>query len=579
MSSREAGITGVSADTARAFLRLPTTDRREAVTLAVLLSAAGVLLIIGWKLLWFLTDDAYISFRYVSNAALGHGYVWNPAPFRPVEGYTNFLWILLLDIVWRVFKVSPPQSANYISLVFSFLTLLLVSSIVLRMRWYEALRRGRMILLAFVLVGIVTNRTFLAWSSSGLETAMFNFFLILWINSCVFTSSTYRWYYLVLTLPAAAVYLIRPDGLIFFAATVLILYVTLRRHKHHLRCKRTLGILPLVIVPGHLVWRKATYWEWLPNSYYAKYVGLWPESGLRYALSFVLEYGLWVWLVLLVYAAIRWSRRWEPRPSWIGSRADRLSTWVVGGALAAHAAYYTVAIGGDHFEYRVYSHLIPIVFISAIWLLNQSRARLGVSLAFLLVLVALSWPIPWSHWALSKDLTTREQTHKLFVPVSEHWPAAFGRYAQLFDDQQAWLIDHYVCIRHQEHKINCEALKASLPSREEGLRLPSSDFPVLAFPAVGVVSWVMPRINIIDLHGINDYVIARSSVDPGLTRMMAHDRMAPEGYVECFRPNVELLPGSRVIIRERSKALTAEDIISCETRWTRVVKGEGKRRP
>jgi arabinofuranosyltransferase len=408
---------------------------------------------------------------------------------------------------------------------------------------------------------------------------MFNFFLILWINSCVFTPPAHRWYYLSLTLPAAAVYLIRPDGLVFFAATMMILSFTLRQHKHHLRFKRTLGTLPLVIVPGHLVWRKATYWEWLPNSYYAKYTGPWPESGLRYALSFVLEYGLWVWLVLLAYAAIRWARSRGSSPSRTGSRTGGLSSWVVGAALVGHAAYYTLVIGGDHFEYRVYSHLIPIAFLTAIWLLNQSRARLRVSLAFLLLLVALSWPIPWSHWALSKDLTTREQTHKLFVPVSEHWPAAFGRYARLFDEQQAWLTDHYVCTRHQEHKINCEALKASLPSREEGLRLPSNDFPVLAFPAVGVASWVMPRVNIIDLHGINDYVIARSPIDPGLKRMMAHDRLAPEGYVACFRPNVEILPGSRVRIRQRSKALTAEEIISCERRWARVVKGETRRRP
>ncbi len=45
---------------------------------------------------WFglcLQDDAYISFRYAKNAALGHGLVYNPG--EPVEGYTNFLWTVL----------------------------------------------------------------------------------------------------------------------------------------------------------------------------------------------------------------------------------------------------------------------------------------------------------------------------------------------------------------------------------------------------------------------------------------------------------------------------------------------------
>ena len=50
----------------------------------------------GWHLFYFLTDDAYITFRYVSNSLAGRGLVWNPAPFRPVEGYTSFLWAIVL---------------------------------------------------------------------------------------------------------------------------------------------------------------------------------------------------------------------------------------------------------------------------------------------------------------------------------------------------------------------------------------------------------------------------------------------------------------------------------------------------
>src|SRR5688572_25266220 len=43
----------------------------------------------------FLTDDAFISFRYARNLARGAGLVFNPGE-APVEGYTNFLWVLLL---------------------------------------------------------------------------------------------------------------------------------------------------------------------------------------------------------------------------------------------------------------------------------------------------------------------------------------------------------------------------------------------------------------------------------------------------------------------------------------------------
>ena len=45
----------------------------------------------------FLLDDAFISFRYAQNLVEGHGLVFNPGgPGEPVEGYTNFLWVLLM---------------------------------------------------------------------------------------------------------------------------------------------------------------------------------------------------------------------------------------------------------------------------------------------------------------------------------------------------------------------------------------------------------------------------------------------------------------------------------------------------
>ena len=150
---------------------------KEKFIFYVLLIFAGVFLYFGWRLFWFLTDDAYISFRYISNSVLGYGYVWNPPPFRPVEGYTNFLWVVLLDVVWRVFGISPPQSSNYISLFFSYSTLVIGAVMLFRIRWNPTLRKHLMLFTGLFLFGVITNRTFLAWSSSGLETAMFNFFI------------------------------------------------------------------------------------------------------------------------------------------------------------------------------------------------------------------------------------------------------------------------------------------------------------------------------------------------------------------------------------------------------------------
>jgi arabinofuranosyltransferase len=96
---------------------------RNKLALLVISLATVVAVYCGWRLFWFLTDDAFIAFRYISNGHLGHGYVWNAPPFRPVEGYTSFLWVVLLDVVWRISGVEPPAAANYVSLLFTYLTL------------------------------------------------------------------------------------------------------------------------------------------------------------------------------------------------------------------------------------------------------------------------------------------------------------------------------------------------------------------------------------------------------------------------------------------------------------------------
>ena len=60
-------------------------------------AAALALCVIGlwqaFQLRW-VADDAFISFRYAAQALGGHGLVFNPG--ERVEGYSNFLWTVLV---------------------------------------------------------------------------------------------------------------------------------------------------------------------------------------------------------------------------------------------------------------------------------------------------------------------------------------------------------------------------------------------------------------------------------------------------------------------------------------------------
>jgi arabinofuranosyltransferase len=522
----------------------------------------------GWKALWFLTDDAFIAFRYVSNGVRGWGLVWNPPPFAPVEGYTSFLWVTLLRLVWQLTGVAPPQSANWLSLGFGYVTLFLGYRILERMVLPPALARWRLALLALVMLGTVANPTFLTWLSSGLETSLFAFCLTWWLHAAL-TPPVDRgasWVFQI-SLSATCMAMARPDGLLFFAATLLLLaLVVALRNPRGVPGSWWAAALPLLGVPAHLLWRRFSYGYWLPNSYYAKHVGAWPESGLRYLESFAIEYGVWVWGLLALAWLARALVRGRLQPG--AELRQRPQVRIAVGALLGHFAYYTFIVGGDHFEYRVYSHLILLLFLSAVWLLARVTARPWLVCAGLALFVAASLPIPWAHWSETRALSTRAETGFLFRPLSRHLPAWARPLVRRWEDSQKWLIRHSVCRRRREHQVFYETSVRAFPPREEGARISWEDRVVLPHGGVGVLSWVLPEVAIIDVLGLNDRVVARNPVNPRKERYMAHDRLPPLGYIDCFRPNARVVRGSREIrIEPRAEPLTDEEIRGCKSRF------------
>ncbi|MGB7063098.1 MAG: hypothetical protein WBF13_12190, partial [Candidatus Zixiibacteriota bacterium] len=63
---------------------------------AILSLIISLILLFHVNYLRFVCDDAFISFRYAKNFVEGHGLVYNIG--EKVEGYSNFLWTLLLSL-------------------------------------------------------------------------------------------------------------------------------------------------------------------------------------------------------------------------------------------------------------------------------------------------------------------------------------------------------------------------------------------------------------------------------------------------------------------------------------------------
>ena len=92
---------------------------------AVILVVLVECLLLSFFLSGGVIDDAYISFRYAVNLANGFGLTYNPGQL--VEGYSNFLWVILLSAAaWlglplNLYSISVGLVCAVVSLWFAYL--------------------------------------------------------------------------------------------------------------------------------------------------------------------------------------------------------------------------------------------------------------------------------------------------------------------------------------------------------------------------------------------------------------------------------------------------------------------------
>ncbi|MCB9876797.1 MAG: hypothetical protein H6835_04255 [Planctomycetes bacterium] len=500
-----------------AGLRVAVSRGRGVSGLLLLLLCVGM--VCGAQALSFLCDDAFITFRYVSNARDGAGLVWNPAPFAPVEGCSSFLWASLLWAVWSWSGIEPPDAANVLSMAFGVLQFAIIAFAAMRLKHRDGRPVGAVIWLA-VLLAVVTNRTFLQWQTSGLETALFNACFLGWVISglCVDGAPHRTRAWVVWHTCALLAELTRPDGLLLVAATcccAVMAGVTRRASWSRLLT----GALPVLVVVAQLVLRRIYYSEWLPNTYYAKVLAPWPEAGWRYLQCYAFEHGVWLWLPFGLFGAVA-----ATRAVWRGGAHvvfARLASATVVIATLAHVAYYVVKVGGDHFEYRVFSQLGPLCALSAVAVVARATSRAAWATATALALALSNAP----GWLLLG--WTAEQARPGFYPIVDKVPGSLQPLARWYERNQGWLQEHLICLRASQHASFYRGMAISLPERRR-LDLSTGDVPVLAMSSVGVAGWCLPDVAIIDVHGLNDRVVARTPLAP------APEALSPVRVRQCI---------------------------------------------
>ncbi len=513
------------------------------------------LALLGWlaAVSWFLTDDAYISFRYVRNLLEGHGLVFNVG--ERVEGYSNFLWVLELAAIWGILGIKPEHAAPWLSVIYTAATI----AALLWWAWRTPSLRCRS-LTAWMALGLVcSSATFAVWTSGGgLETRQFTFFVVLAVV-CLALYRNNQWALLTASLSLAAASLTRPEGPLI--AVLCFGWFAVQRMLDAGRPRLDWRELAFLIAPfailiaGHFLFRYAYYGEWLPNTYYAKHVRPWYESGFRYLWAAALETGLYL-LLPLVAVALR--ERWRQYRD--GACALILLIIVV------HMAY-VMRIGGDHFEYRPLDFYWPLLALpAAVGIVHlggriadrmqriRASARVRIlssppAWALLLFVPVIFYSSAMQAALLFEGAKIDERIKRIHIELGDDnagWllsAPGMPALAAISNDLRASLVRQNVGDRFVEHREFADLMIARWQPYENMQRGIIPGDAVMTRGSIGIHSYHLPELTVIDSMGLTDATVARNPVTrPNRERQMAHDRFPPPGYLEQRGVNIYVHP-------------------------------------
>lgn len=468
---------------------------------ALLLAIAGLTLL-AWSNR-FLQDDAFISFRYAHNLVSGAGLVFNPG--EPVEGYTNFLWTLLVSAAMAL-GIEPSAFAFSAGLL-SFVVSLAASYRLAR----TLLPTGPGALAAVCLLG--TNYTFSCYATGGLETSLQAALLALATVLALAPSPAAgfgpgRGAALSLTLAAAV--MTRPDSLV--VAAVLLTYVLARGWRNSVegrgRGGSTMALLaPLgVLLGGWLGWKLAYYGDLLPNTFHAKVsLGEGLRQGLSYTVAFGLDYFL---LVLPLLVLLDWRALFRSADARVAAVAASVALWVAA----------VIAVGGDFMEFRFFVPILPLLFPLLAWACFRFGRWRWVGGAFV-VLTLVGSLMAAQRTRLAGGMETIRQLSGHLRYESQDWDG-IGR-----------------------------LLGATFGPR---------DSVVIATTAAGALPYYS-RLITVDQHGLCDPWVARHGET--FAGLRGHRRIAPLAYLE--RRSVNLVfgsPGPEDVATRPRRRFTVADV-------------------
>jgi arabinofuranosyltransferase len=344
-------------------------ERRSPIGKRLLIYAGlALLIVLGLLLLHsayyapFLSDDSLISLRYAQRLLRGEGLTWTDG--RPVEGYSNLLWILIIAGMGAL-GADLIDAARVLGL----LGMSIVAVPILL--WYASTDTLRRTLLALV-VGILffcLAAPVAVWAIGGMEQPLLAALLAAAIPLCFAVMESGRpaaGLVLLASLPLGLICITRPDGPVFVLAAVISVIAAgrLSGRTRALRVALLIMLCPLLLYLGQTAFRYFYYGQLLPNTALVKIT---PSThhflnGLRYIMG-----GMRALLPfsLLAVLALVWglvAQQTRQRATLLLSTAG---LWLA----------YLVFIGGDIFPAS--RHFLPVIVVFSFALVEGMRLAYG----------------------------------------------------------------------------------------------------------------------------------------------------------------------------------------------------------
>jgi len=464
-------------------------DRRlntGSIQLLLIVALFIVLLRTGW-----VSDDAYITLRTISNFARGQGLTWNVG--ERVQSYTHPLWLLTLGL-GIFFTREFYFTTIFVSIILSTAAFALIAF---------RLSKGGLTLAAVGAI-LIFSKAFIDYSTSGLENPLSNLLLVLY-SLVLLRYQGSRRDLLILGGISCLAFLARPDNILIFYPALIAAFLQFRSRQH-------LGALLMSQLPA-LAWEGFSllyYGLAVPNTALAKLNTGIPSSelihqGWLYLLDSLERDPITLAAILLGLASVMLLRSWK-------------RTAVAAGIILQ--LMYTIRIGGDFMSGRFLSLslLAAVVLLSQ---LNLSRTSAGVLLGavFLLGLAA-----PYPTILTGQDYGQSEgQRSELFNGVTDERGFYYPDTGLLRADRILDLPRH--------------------PWVYEGTAARAQEGEVVSRDTIGFFGFYAgPEVHIVDYYGLADPLLSHLPARSSLGWRTGHfERDIPGGYLESIRAGTNLI--------------------------------------